>query len=308
MKKLLIITQSVDMGDELLGFFHRWIEEFAKIYNQVTVICLKKGNFNLPGNVKVLSLGKEENKSKIQYLFRFYKYIWNERRNYDNVLVHMNQEYILLAWDIWRLFGKRIYFWRNHASGNLLTRLAVLFSHKVFYTSPSSFTSRFKKSVQMPVGIDTDLFKPDSAVSRIPNSILFLGRISPVKRVIEFIEWFNRLDQKFIATLAGGALPKDENYEKKAKTLASERIKFIGPVTQDEALKLYQSHEIYVNMTQAGSFDKTIFEAAACEMKLMLRNADLKNLENKKPPELRAFVVLNHNLKGLMDRFKEEIS
>jgi hypothetical protein len=58
--KLLIITQKVDINDPILGFFHRWIEEFAKHCEKITVICLYKGTYNLPNNVKVLSLGKEE--------------------------------------------------------------------------------------------------------------------------------------------------------------------------------------------------------------------------------------------------------
>src|SRR3989344_6741688 len=56
--RLLIVTQKVDKNDPVLGFFHRWIEKFAKNFERVTVICLGKGEYNLPANVKVLSLGK----------------------------------------------------------------------------------------------------------------------------------------------------------------------------------------------------------------------------------------------------------
>src|SRR3989344_8116257 len=156
--RLLIVTQKVDKKDPILGFFHRWIEEFAKNFEKVTVVCLEKGEYNLPTNVKVLSLGKEERRSKAEYISRFYRYIWQERKNYGAVFVHMNQEYVLLAGDIWRLLGKSVYLWRNHAKGNFLTTMAVWLSDKVFYTSPQSFTARFKKAVQMPVGIDTDFF------------------------------------------------------------------------------------------------------------------------------------------------------
>ena len=57
--KLLIITQKVDINDDLLGFFHGWIAEFVRQCEQVTVICLQKGEYDLPRNVRVLSLGKE---------------------------------------------------------------------------------------------------------------------------------------------------------------------------------------------------------------------------------------------------------
>ena len=58
--KILICTQKVDLNDDILGFFHSWIAEFAKQCEKVTVICLYKGEYDLPGNVKVLSLGKEK--------------------------------------------------------------------------------------------------------------------------------------------------------------------------------------------------------------------------------------------------------
>ena len=293
--KLLILTQKVALKDPILGFFHRWIEEFAKNFEKVTVVCLERGEYNLPG-IEVLSLGKEERKSKAEYLSKFYRDIWQERSNYDAVFVHMNQEYVLLGWVLWRLMGKKIYLWSNHAEGSILTRMAVWFSNKVFYTSPQSFTARFAKAVQMPVGVDTDFFKPNPSVDRISNSILFLGRIAPVKKVIEFVEWFNTLDQKFIATVAGSALLQDSEYEKKVKEITSPRIKFVGSVNHEQALELYQTHEIYVNKTPVGSFDKTIVEAVACGMKILVDNEAVKDLK----PE-------DHSLKKLIGKLTEEI-
>jgi len=303
--RLMIVTQKVDRKDPILGFFHRWIEEFAKHYEFVTVLCLEMGEYNLPSNVKVLSLGKEKLKIKnwklkikFRYILNFYQYIWQERKNYDVVFVHMNQEYILLGGLLWRFFGKKIFLWRNHGYGNVFTKVAVFLSDKIFYTSPRSFTARFKKSVKMPVGIDTDFFKPDPSVTRTPNSILFLGRISPIKKVLEFVEWFNLLGEKFTATVAGAALPKDKAYEEfvLSRALDKNRIKFIGAVNQEQALKLYQTHEIYVNKTPAGSFDKTIVEAAACGMKLMVDNPDAQGIRFE-----------DHSLVKLMQRFQEEM-
>jgi len=307
--RLLIITQKVDKNDPILGFFVRWVQEFAKQFEQVTVICLEIGEYRLPPNVKVFSLGKEQSVKhsvfdRFRYVLRFYKYIWQERKNYDAVFVHMNQEYVLLAGDIWRLMGKKVYLWRNHAQGSILTRMAVMMSHKVFCTSPHSYTARFKKTILMPVGIDTDFFKPDPSVRKIPNSILFLGRIALVKKVLEFIEWAETEDFRKV-TIAGPI--DDEEYGERVKLKIENsklKINYVGPVTQDEALELYQSHETYVNFTPSGSMDKTILEAVACETSVIVKNEDLKILESKSGKELRDFVVENHSLKMLMDKLK----
>ena len=293
--KLLVITQKVDKNDPILGFFHRWIEEFAKWCEFVTVICLGKGEYHFPTNVKILSLGKEEGRLKAEYLSRFYRYIWNERKNYDAVFVHMNQEYVLLGWELWRLLGKKIFLWRNHAKGNLWTRMAVLLSNKVFCTSPSSYTARFKKTKIMPVGIDTEFFKPDPNVIREKDSVLLLGRISPVKRVLEFIDWVKNSGLK--ATIAGPILTEDKAYGELVLKSLTSKIKYIGHVDQEGAKRLYQSHEIYANFTPAGSMDKTIVEAVACGAKLEVRNPDLKN-----------FRVEAHSLQLLMEKIKMEIS
>ncbi|MCH8889170.1 hypothetical protein IID26_01965, partial [Patescibacteria group bacterium] len=77
--KLLLVTQKVDIDDPILGFFHRWIEEFAKQCEKVTVITLFEGKHNLPENVKVLSLGKESGAPRLKYVSRFFTYTWRER-------------------------------------------------------------------------------------------------------------------------------------------------------------------------------------------------------------------------------------
>jgi len=72
--RILIITQKVDLDDPLLGFFHRWLEEFAEHTECVHVVCLEEGRHTLPQNVAVTSLGKERGASRLEYLATFYHY------------------------------------------------------------------------------------------------------------------------------------------------------------------------------------------------------------------------------------------
>jgi hypothetical protein len=137
--KLLIITQKVDRTDSVLGFFHRWIEEFAKHCEELNVICLCKGEFNLPNNVKVWSLGKEENVSKIKYLYRFYSLVWRLRKNYDSVFVHMNQVYVILGGLLWRLWKKKISLWYVHRQVSPSLKIAEKMVQVIFTTAPESF-------------------------------------------------------------------------------------------------------------------------------------------------------------------------
>jgi len=313
--KLLICTQAVDSTDPVLGFFVRWIEEFAKHVEQIEVICLKEGKHTLPSNVRVHSLGKEKGFSRGRYLLNFYRYIWRFRNNYDTVFVHMNQEYILLGASIWKPSNKKILLWRNHAKGNLLTSVSVWISNTVFYTSPHSFVAKYKKAHLMPVGIDTNLFKPDSHVQKLSHSILFLGRIAPVKNADVFIDALNELQKKgveFVATIAGEALERDKEYDGMVRDSVvryglNDKVSFIGAVTQVQALQLYQEHELYVNLTPSGSMDKTIFEAMACGTVVLTSNQALRAfLQNDAlTTEINASVVAE-KLSRLM-RWPEEM-
>lgn len=283
--KLLIVTQTVDEKDPVLGFFVRWIEEFAQRVESIEVVCLYRGVYHLPANVKVHSLGKEQRiTSRATYTLRFLLLSWRLRREYDAVFVHMNQEYLLIAGWLWKLFNKRMYLWRNHYAGSWLTGVAVLFCQKVFCTSRHSYTARYVKSVLMPVGVDTERFMPDGQIARAPHSILWLARIAPSKRLEMFSEALEALvahGVAFSATIVGSPLPEHQSYydELRANVRArglNERVVFRPGVPNAETADLYHAHQIFVNTSPSGMLDKTIFEAAACGCVVMASSQDLE--------------------------------
>ena len=269
--KILVLTQAVDRNDPVLGFFHRWLTVFAAHFERITAVCLKRGLYDLPSNVSVYSLGKEEHLSRVGYVWRFYRRIWRERRNYDAVLVHMNFEYVLLGALLWFFLHKPIYLWYNHQHSHTFSRLAFILAHTIFHTSPFAAPARMKKAVQMPVGVDTDTFTPDDAV-RTPRSTLFLGRLSPVKRLDVLVDAAVALAAEsidYVLSIYGDmSSPRDMHYveEVREKSNSLEEkgtITFHGSVRYEDAPPVYRSHEIFINCTNPGSFDKTIIEAMA---------------------------------------------
>ncbi|MEX0918559.1 MAG: glycosyltransferase family 4 protein [Candidatus Paceibacterota bacterium] len=265
--KLLIITQKVDKDDPVLGFFHRWLIEFAEDWDLITVICLQIGVVELPKNVKVYSLGKEDNVSILTYLKRFYQYIWRFRRDYDAVFVHMNQEYVLLGAWLWRLWGKKTALWYNHTSGSWLTRLAGKMVHLVFHTSAYAYTAQFNNARSMPAGIDLSRFKIIPSAEKISHSVLSLGRLAPVKGIHTLIAALNQLDQEgFPARLNiyGEADALNSDYFHRLKQSAGRRVKFCGSVPNYQTPEIYYHHEVFVNLTPPGNYDKTVLEAMAC--------------------------------------------
>ena len=185
--KLLIVTQAVDTEDPILGFFVRWIEEFAKHVGRIEVICLKEGKHDLPVNVRVHSLGKEKKPPRLWrrlvYTFRFLSLIWKLRHDYDVVFVHMNVEYVILGAIFWRLLGKKVGLWYLHKSVTLRLRIAVFLTHYVFTGSQESLRLQTPKMRILGQGIDMELFS--SVPRKVPEvfTVLFVGRLSPVKDV-----------------------------------------------------------------------------------------------------------------------------
>ncbi|MFH1523299.1 MAG: glycosyltransferase [Patescibacteria group bacterium] len=282
--KLLILTQKVDINDDVLGFFHGWLEEFSKHCQQVIVICLKKGEYKLPKNVKVLSLGKEEfdrfpgHSFRIFrwfiYSLRFYKHIWGERKNYDKVFVHMNKEYVLVGGIFWKLWHKKISLWYAHKAVSWQLWLAEKMVNTIFTATCESFRLASNKVNIIGHGIDGGRFK--NYELEIKNNIIFkiitIGRISPSKdyeTLIKAVEILNKAGVKLQVDIVGGpGTSEQKKYFNKIKEMAGQKklgevINFIGSVPNKDIYKYLNQAELFVHMSLTGSLDKAILEAMA---------------------------------------------
>lgn len=198
----------------------------------------------------------------------------------------MNEEYVLLCGAYWKLKGVPVFFWRNHLKGSLLTRLAVLLSSKVFCTSKSSFTARFKKTKIMPVGNDTNMFKPILGVIRKNNSVCMLGRIAPIKHIelaIEAVKIIVSHGCQISLSIIGSPEKKDIHYYENLKKFVSENklssyVNFIDEVPFEKHPEIFSSYEICLNLTKTGSFDKTILGGASCGAVPLVSNESLREM------------------------------
>lgn len=296
--RLLICTQAVDTEDTVLGFFCRWIEEFAKHAERIEVICLREGKHALPANVRVHSLGKGNGVSRIKYVLNFYTYIWRLRHDYDTIFVHMNPEYVVLGGPLWRLLGKRIALWYTHKSVNLKLRIAAFLSNVIFTASKESFRLRSGKVRVMGHGIDTDFFSPDASVAR-GDWILSVGRLMPSKRHDLAIR---------AAALAGRELrvigdgPERGNLEVLARALGA-RAHFLGGLTQERLRDEYRTAAYLIHTSETGSLDKVVLEALACGLPVRTNDSALKALESANP----AYVREHHSLDKLIPAILETI-
>jgi len=280
--KLLICTQVVDRDDPVLGFFHRWVEEFARNAERVTVVCLREGAHAFPANVTVRSLGKEAGGSRSLYLRRFFSYIWRYRREYDTVFVHMNSEYVVLGGVMWRLLGKRIALWYAHGSISSMLRVATLLAHRVVTSTESGFRLESAKKRVVGQGIDIERF----GACAVPYEagqlrLISVGRISPIKHYETLIRAVAALLGRGVDVSAGiiggvGA-PGQEEYLAHLRTLAADlgvesRVTFLGAISNAEiSIHLCRAH-LFINPSQTGSLDKAGLEAMAAGLPVLTCN------------------------------------
>lgn len=267
--KLLICTQAVDKNHPILGFFHGWVIEFSKHFDEVHVICLQEGVHNLPPHVFIHSLGKEEGENRLKYTWRFYRYfahIFFGLRS-DYVLFHMGAVFDVLAAPFFLLrkfYGTKFYWWKAHGHTTLLEKLALQFVDRVYTTIDSSFSVATKKKRVIGHAIDTDLFAPNTSVIKGTHA-LFVGRIMPVKR-LEIVVDFARLTgvPVQIAGPVGDMVYLQKIQQKIEEHGLSSQIKFVGSQSQEELVRAYQEAFVVVNPSETGGVDKVVIEAMAC--------------------------------------------
>jgi len=291
--KLLIITQKVDAADDVLGFFYHWIREFSRHVEEITVICLEEGAHDFQSNVRVLSLGKEKKRSRMQYLGRFFQNILRERKRYDTVFVHMNPEYVVLGGILWRMLGKRIGFWYVHRNVDLKLWLAEKLAHIIFSTTPEAFRLRSLK-VQF-IGHGVNFFQFERKKIERPAGafrILHVGRITPIKNLDTLIEALGILkkswDKPFkVRFLGRQATLRDQKYKEDLEALIEnydlkdEIILWNQKVPFPNTLSYYQEADVSVNLTPTGGMDKAVLESIASGTLPLSANKAFRNLFGK---------------------------
>jgi glycosyltransferase involved in cell wall biosynthesis len=283
--KLLIITQVIDTQHPVLGFFHRWVEEFAQHCEHVHVIALQVGEYSLPENVTVHSLGKEDKKGRLTYLYRFYKLIWQLRHEYENVFVHMNQIYVILGAPLWKVLGKRIGLWYVHKQVTVSLRLAVLLVHHIFSSVQQSMQIDTKKVLFVGHGIDLERFNVETQQSTDNVlRIIHIGRITKIKNIDVLLEAVALLMPKhnLQVSLYGDTVNDiDKKYKSKLEKYIishnlTDIVHFCGSVPHDQIPDVLSRHDLSINLTPTGGMDKAVIESATVGVPVITTNQSYK--------------------------------
>lgn len=275
--KALFITQKADRDDPVLGFMHAWFEGLAGRLDELHLLVLEPGKYELPDNVFIHSMGKERGAGRFGKLLKFISVMAALvlRRRVDVVFAHMCPIYAALAAPFCRLRGVPLVMWITHGADNPTLRLSHRLVDRVLTASPESTALTGPKVTATGHGIDTSKFAAAPAPGADPLRVLSVGRITPSKDYATLIEAARILIHvrgvnNFKVSIVGACYTEDDkkhlselNRQIKEKDVA-DYIVFEGAAAHDAMPEQYGRADVFVSASLTGSVDKAVLEAMAC--------------------------------------------
>lgn len=282
LRRLLLFNLATDEKDPILGFTVDWVRALAARVPNVDVITMRSGTTDLPGNVRVYSIGKERGWTEARRLVEFYRRLGLllHEQTYDACFAHMQERFALLAAPLLKLKHIPVTLWYVHPHTPLALRAAIRTVDRVITASSSSCRVRSSKVLVTGHGIDTDRYVP-AFCDRSRFRVLAVGRVTPIKRLELLVDAAtclqSPLKQALEVRIIGPTDFSDINYEAALRRRVSEmgvasQVDFIGPLGTEELIAEYQAADVIVSLTRAGSFDKSAIEGMSCGLPLLTMN------------------------------------
>lgn len=137
----------------------------------------------------------------------------------------------------------------------------------------------------IPNFIDNERFKPLKQIQKIPNSVIAVGRLAPVKQYHLLIEACSRIPGCAL-TIVGQGKQKEELTRLAEKHRCN--LTLTGMVRNSELPHILQKHSVYAITSKCEGHPKSLIEAMACGMPCLTVN--VKGIRN----------IITHNLNALL--------
>ncbi len=277
--RVLMITPRVDPEEDVFGFIYYWVKELGSRVDRLVVLTVRSGSrehlSKLPPNTVVYEIGDRRGISRLIYAAKtIVRAILKER--IDVVFTHMYVEFALFATPIARIFRKPVVMFYAHGAVDFKLRVAALLVDRVATSSEKGFRINTSKRVIVGQGIDVEKFR--GASNPDGKTVLYVGRISPVKNIDVLIKAAGMIgDREVEVVIVGKPYEKDSGYmefikeEIKRQGLEG-RVKLVGDVPHERVVEYYRRATVFVNPSATGSLDKTVLEAMACEVPVVTCN------------------------------------
>lgn len=210
----------------------------------------------------------------------------------------------------------------NKATAPFIADYRKLYEHCDIFTVNSAYSRELalkigcprQKIVVLPVGLDTNYFKPESPASHLPKKtlqIVFIGRLIPLKGplvLLDICEELKRQNIDFFCTIIGdGELLSDVQQKIHEKKLG-ENIAIKGELTQEEIVRVAQSCDlflypaIYDDIGRAETQGLVIQEAQAMELPVVV--SDVGGIQEGVKNGVTGFVIPSKEIYEFVEKIK----
>lgn len=297
--KLVFVTQTLDPEHSALAQTVDLVGALAKRVDQLAVVARHLNWDDPPANVTVRTF---DARSKIGRSVAFERALKPSLDDADGVLVHMVPEFLLLASAPTRLRGIPLVFWYTHWHAGRALRLATPFCSAVLTVDRASFPLASAKVRPIGHAIDVERFSgPPLAAHEGSLKLLSIGRTARWKGLATLLDAFALVvDQGLDATLEirGPSLTEDERVHRRelearieSDILLRDRAWLAEPVARAAMPASISGADIIVSPNEPRSgatFDKAVYEAAACARPVVSTNQAFAPLLSGLPLELLA--------------------
>ncbi len=312
--KLLWFNLRVDRNRPSLAFAIDWLNAVAEQVDQIDVITMYVGEFQVRENVRIYSVGKEKGYSEPRRAIEFYRILARllSHQHYDACFAHMMPLFAVMATPFLRIKEIPVILWYAHKSVTPILRLATLLVDRILTSTKEGFRIKSHKIRILGQGIDTERFVPKTHedFSYRPFTILTVGRLSQIKRIDLLIEAVALIRQThphlpICLKIVGGALTvKDQTYASELRRQVEQyqlqnTVIFMGNIPFTDIISSYQQADCFVNLCPTGAIDKVVLEAMSCGVVPVVANRSFSEVFGS---ELRKICMIEATAKQLQER------
>jgi glycosyltransferase involved in cell wall biosynthesis len=293
---VLVINNVMDYKSQVLSWQIKVAYGLAQHFSKVIVLTQSQGEIgHKPDNVVIInfpSLAKPPFRwMGGEYLLNFWVAYLHSKYKFHRCFMHMNFKWAYRFAPFFKIHQIPVTFWYAHGATSRSLKLAHFFANKVLTSSAEGFRLASNKVVYIGQGIDTDIFNIPQH-STASSNILYVGRISPVKRIERLIEVINELVnnlnyKQFTLTIVGAPLNISGNEylkeieEKIGQLNLTPYVKLTGKVRYEEIPFFYNDAFVHLSFSETGSMDKTLLEALSAGCPVVTSNKSLFEIISK---------------------------
>jgi glycosyltransferase involved in cell wall biosynthesis len=279
--KLLFFVQMLNKEDTIRGFIPGWLRALSREVGHLTVVSQETYDFDFPKNVTVFSLKKEQGLCKYRQFLRLQTFLARSffSGQVDAILTHMTPIYTVLSAPLAKLTGRPLFTWYTHSHVSNMLKAADLFSTACFTASDQSYRLPSRKKKVLGHGIDLEHFSENKNLllkRKGPLRLITASRLSPVKNLHVLLQALEDLPGEWTLDLAGEApMASQKKYEHELRKLAAQnpqKITWHGAIPYTKMPAFLERGDVYVNLSDTGSIDKSVLEALSVGLTVLTGN------------------------------------